>query len=125
MSYTLRKWVVVCAIILGMGAHWAILQSVAWTGMMISYSQCSTFKEALRKTFNGQHPCKLCQVVRAARNSERDQKNQVLSLKLDPFVARLPARLLFPPTLEPVSTSLLDLYCSSVEAPPTPPPIRA
>lgn len=125
MSFTLQKWIVVGTIILGMGAHWVILQSVAWTGMVINYSQCSSFKEALQKTFDGKHPCSICKAVKAGRQSEQNQDQQKLSLKLDLFIYGVPGQAIFPPSQAAVSTSFLDLYSWSKDTPPTPPPLAA
>jgi hypothetical protein len=94
--------------------------------MVISYSQhSSSFKEALKKTFDGKHPCSICKVVRAGRQSEQNQDRQKLPLKLDVFIHGVPGQALFPPALAAVSTSFLDLYCWSEDAPPTPPPLSA
>jgi hypothetical protein len=123
VSSALQKWFVVGAIILGMGAHWAILQSVAWTGMVISYSQSSSFKEALEKTFDGKHQCRLCKLVKAGQRAEQKQGTQRLQVKLDFFIQPLSSRALFPPCLADLAT-LPGGFCSSFrETPPTPPPI--
>jgi hypothetical protein len=110
---------------LGMGAHWAILQSVAWTEMVITYSRHASLREALEKTFDGKHPCKLCRMVKAGRKSERNQNRRKVSLKLDPFNYGAPVQTLFPPSLETVWTRFLNLYCWSKDPPPTPPPLLA
>jgi hypothetical protein len=126
VSLALQKWLVVGALFLGMGAHWAILQSVAWTGMVITYSQhSSSFKEALQKTFDGKHPCGICKVVKAGRCSEQNQDRQKLLLKLDVFIYGIPTETLYPPSLETMTTSAVDLYRLDGETPPTPPPISA
>jgi hypothetical protein len=52
---------------LALGAHWAVLQCVAWTTMLVERVQTQTFATALRTTFDGQHPCELCLVVRQAK----------------------------------------------------------
>ena len=121
----LQRCLVVCTIILGMGVHWDILQSVAWTGMVITYSNHSSLGEALKKTFDGKHPCALCKVVKAGQQSERNQGRQKLLLKLDPFVYGVPPEALYPRSVEAVSRPFLDLYCPLKETPPTPPPILA
>ena len=36
------------------GGHWALLQSVAWVGMAVRFSQDTTLADALRKTFDGE-----------------------------------------------------------------------
>ena len=56
MARRLLQLAVACALILAVGAHWAVLQSVAWTGMVISYSQNAPLTEALQKTFDGDYP---------------------------------------------------------------------
>jgi hypothetical protein len=109
-----------------MGAHLAILQSVAWTGMVITYSQhSSSLKEALQKTFDGKHPCGICNVVKAGRCSEQSQDRQRLLLKLDVFIYGLATETLYPLSLEPMTASAVDLYRLDRETPPTPPPISA
>lgn len=65
--------------------HWALLQTVAWTGMVISYSQRASLEEAVSKTFDGKHPCALCKAIQKGRAEEqkRDEKKLNSSLKLD------------------------------------------
>ena|ERR1041384_5448608 len=108
-----------------MGAHWTILQSVAWTRMMISYSQQSSFKEALEKTFDGKHPCPICKVVKAGRCSEPDQERQKLPLKLELFIYRVPVQGVYPPSLEPLRQLVFGVSSLPAEVPPTPPPISS
>ena len=47
------KWLVVGALILATGGHWALLQSVAWVGMAIQFSHTDGISIALQKTFDG------------------------------------------------------------------------
>jgi len=92
--------------------------------MVIAYSQhSSSFTEALRKTFDGRHPCSICKVVEAGRCSERHQDQQKLLLKLDLFVGGLATEALYPPCLEPVDVTVFERYRVEAQAPPTPPPI--
>lgn len=79
------KRFVVLALVLVTGGHWALLQSVAWVGMAVSFSQTATLKEALVRTFDGQHPCKLCKIVAEGKKSERKQTPQKPIHKLDLF----------------------------------------
>jgi hypothetical protein len=73
-------------LVLSLGLHWAFLQTVAWTGMLVSYAQQGTFAEAVSKTFDGEHPCKMCKVVQQGRAAERQQEQQATKtgLKLEP-----------------------------------------
>jgi hypothetical protein len=42
------------------------LQGVAWTGMLVRYSRTVPLREAVRQTFDGEHPCAMCLALRAA-----------------------------------------------------------
>jgi hypothetical protein len=53
------------------GGHWVVLQSVAWAGMLMSYSRTAPMSVAVAETFDGAHPCPLCKAVTAGRKSER------------------------------------------------------
>jgi len=65
------------------GLHWAFLQTVAWTGMMISYAQDAPLSEAVVKTFDGKHPCPLCKQIAKGKRAERkaEFKFEVIKLK--------------------------------------------
>lgn len=73
MRFTL-KTATVLVLVLTLGLHWALLQTVAWTGMIISYSQDNSFGEAIRMTFDGEHPCCMCQAIKNARTEEKQQE---------------------------------------------------
>ncbi len=49
------------------GGHWAILQSVAWVEMFKTYSQTKTLAVAAEKTFDGKHPCEVCNRIEHAK----------------------------------------------------------
>ena len=40
---------------------------------VIRFSQDTTLADALRKTFDGEHPCKVCQLVKAGKQAEKKQ----------------------------------------------------
>jgi hypothetical protein len=118
----LSKMVVALMLILSIGAHWAILQSVAWTLMIYQYSHQDNWQQALIKTFDGQHPCSLCVLIKEGKKTERQQSTVVLrvnsleSVITESFVLSVPqANHDFPePRCLVVATRL--------ERPPTPPP---
>ena len=66
----------VAVLVLSLGLHWALLQTVAWTGMLVSYSRDGSFKQAVAKTFDGKHPCPLCKVIEKGRAEEKKQEQQ-------------------------------------------------
>jgi hypothetical protein len=49
------------------GLPQGILQTIAWGKMLSSYSQEAGLEEGLRKTFDGQHPCSLCERIAQTR----------------------------------------------------------
>jgi len=73
-------------LVLSLGLHWAFLQTVAWTGMIVTYSRDASFKEAVTKTFDGEHPCPFCKVIKKGRAEEKKQEQQQAKTgsKLDP-----------------------------------------
>jgi len=44
--------------------HWAALQTVAWSKMLVSFAQQESVLSALARTFDGRNPCELCLKVR-------------------------------------------------------------
>jgi hypothetical protein len=76
------RLLVVLALACSIGLHWAFLQSVAWVTMVVSYSQNATLKEAVEKTFDGQHPCALCKQVADGKKSEKKTPIQIEIKKL-------------------------------------------
>ena len=75
----------VSVLVLTLGLHWAFLQTIAWTGMMVTYAHQGSFKEAVSKTFDGKHPCALCKLIKQGRNEEKRQEQQQVKpgLKLE------------------------------------------
>jgi hypothetical protein len=71
VSARFGKIFVVVALTAMLGAHWVLLQSVAWTAMLAGNLQSSSFHEAVTKTFDGRHPCCLCKAIAAAKKSEQ------------------------------------------------------
>lgn len=70
------KAITVLVLVLTLGLHWALLQTMAWTGMIISYSRDASLSEAVSKTFDGQHPCCMCKAIKQARAEEKHQQQK-------------------------------------------------
>ena len=73
----------VMALFLVAGGHWAMLQGVAWTAMVHDFSRTTSLGEAVSKTFDGKHPCSLCNKITKAKNSETSEDRAPLTLKAD------------------------------------------
>lgn len=65
------KGCVIVALVISTGAHWAALQTVAWTAMLADNLRTHSVAEAVSRTFDGRHPCCLCKAIAAGKNSER------------------------------------------------------
>jgi len=116
----LGKVLVVFSLVAALSAHWALLQTVAWTSMLASNLESCSFHDAVARTFDGSHPCPLCKAIAAGKKSE--QKNQVAfgQQKLDfpPVQERL---LLIAPS--PVEILSPNTFAASIlQKPLTPPP---
>lgn len=120
----LAKLAVVLTLTLSLGAHWTFLQSVAWVGMVVNYSHDATLGEAFSKTFDGQHPCKLCKFVQAGKAAEKKQNAEKPKKELDKSLPVARAFALYPPGLEPLTFSASQPADARVEPPPIPPPKR-
>ena len=112
------------------GGHWAVLQSVAWAEMLHDYSQRNgSIAAAVEQTFDGQHPCALCQEIQVAKAKERKETPTAPSAQDDARVKALLAHSVLPAfvrTTEDVSfpRAVFAANASRAEPPPTPPPRR-
>lgn len=112
-----------CVLALSLGIHWTLLQTVAWTGMVISYSQRAPLREAISKTFDGKHPCALCKAIQKGRAAEQKRDSQQLtpSVKLDAAVVWQGTDFIFAAGREKTPSSDTN-FSPRQEAPPKPRP---
>ena len=91
--------------------------------MAVKYSQTSTFRQALGKTFDGQHPCGICKVVEQGKKSENKPVSLKVETKLDFCPPLAPSLLDLEPLLPlVVPPAESDWALARFESPPTPPP---
>lgn len=117
----LGKVLVVFALVATLSAHWALLQTVAWTTMLANNLQSYSLRDATNMTFDGNHPCPLCRAIAAAKKTE--QKNQISfegqKLEFPPLQGNV---ILIAPSRFDV-LPLPNAFVVSVRLkPPTPPP---
>jgi hypothetical protein len=74
---------VVVALVLMTGLHWAALQTVAWTTMLAGDLCCEHFSQAVNHTFDGRHPCCLCKAIAAAQKNQKKSEAAASSLKME------------------------------------------
>jgi hypothetical protein len=114
------KWLVVAMLALTLGVQWTVLQSVAWVGMIVHYSCDGSLQQAMVKTFDGQHPCPLCKLVRAGSHSDNKPATQPTTTRFDLFAGQS-FEFYFLPTPAARFSCLLALT-PRFETPPVPPP---
>jgi hypothetical protein len=74
----LMIFIVVCS----SSSHLAVLQVVAWTGMLVENIQDGDLETAIAKTFDGAHPCGLCEAIDGAAQAAGDEDEQVPSVQV-------------------------------------------
>jgi hypothetical protein len=88
--------------------------------MTIDYSQTDRLAVALKKTFDGKHPCGLCHLISKEKRSEQKKTRVKFETKLDLLLERR-TLCLYPPEFS-VPTSISAPMHSWCESPSTPPP---
>ena len=121
MARRLFQFSIAAALIIAVGGHWAVLQSVAWVSMAVTYSKTDSLEVALKKTFGGQHPCKLCVAVKEGKQEEQKQPVLKIETKLD-FVCLQAIAYVHPALPFTLLSSSSDVALPRTEAPPAPPP---
>ena len=133
LATVFRKLGLVCAALAFFsiaGGQWAVLQSVAWAEMLHRYSQqTGSVAVAVEQTFDGQHPCELCQEIQVAKAKEHKESPTAPTTKDDAKVkASLSNSALSASarTVEAISfpRAVFAPGSSRAEQPPTPPPRR-
>jgi hypothetical protein len=91
----LSQYLVIGTLIVSMGGHLALLQTIAWGNMLADFSSKASLSEAVEKTFSGEHPCSLCKVVRKSKDG--DEKRPLLKSEMKLEVALpVPVKIPFP-----------------------------
>lgn len=101
------------------GLHWAALQSIAWVGMLFDYARSGSIVSAIEMTFDGKHPCPLCNAISKGQQSGKKPEYQ-LGGKIDMDHA-LQEALLIPPVYDfswPVSASGSQAFSPEPIVPP-------
>jgi hypothetical protein len=93
------QYLLIATLLVSMGGHLALLQTIAWGNMLVEFSSESSLSEAMDKTFDGEHPCSLCKVVRKSKNEE--EKKPLLKAEMKMEVALpAPVKVPFPRSTE-------------------------
>lgn len=117
----------VCLLSLSLGLHWAVLQTAAWAGMFLERVQTESVSAAIEKTFDGEHPCRVCLLVREGRRAQTTDDSApgpVRTVKLDACV-RLDAVPVLEPSAAPPAAYPDGPPCERRSEPPSLPPPRS
>lgn len=117
------QYLLIATLLVSMGGHLALLQTIAWGNMLVEFSSESSFSEAMDKTFDGEHPCALCKVVKKSKSE--DGKEPLLKSEMKMEVALpAPVKVPFPRSTELVFrvTEFSGTFCEVYLAVPMQPP---
>lgn len=60
-----------------------MMQTIAWGSMLIAFSSNGSLAEAVDKTFDGEHPCELCKLVKETKREEDKKPVSMVMKKQD------------------------------------------
>jgi hypothetical protein len=118
---SIGRGVTILALCLSLGLHWLALQSVAWTTMLVENARRAPLSEAVAKTFDGAHPCDLCQAVASGKKSEKKSDLLPAVVKLD-LICTLRALTCLPARVSYEYPRLNSAIPERFQSPPVPPP---
>ena len=113
----------IVALLMATGSHWALLQSVAWTNMLVENLHSYSFQAAVIRTFDGKHPCRLCCQIAEGKKSEKKTEVPVEIKKLEFVQLTVPIILTAPRMLDLELRS--DTAAHSLTHRPLSPPPRS
>jgi len=117
----LGKYFVVVSLAAMLGAHWALLQTVAWTTMLADNLRTHSLSESVARTFDGKYPCPICKAIAAAKKSEKKNEFTLQTQKLEFLPAKENPVLIAPSDFQLLPQ--MDAFAESfIQKPLTPPP---
>ena len=107
------------ALLANCGGHWLVLQSVAWTTMLVENARQGSFVQAVQVTFDGAHPCGMCVRIAEGRKNEKPQDAPLLVAKVELFYE--PAAIVLRP---PLASDELAAHVNTAAPRSSPPLLR-
>ena len=108
------------------GGHWGVMQTLAWSGMLWNYTQADdSLLSGVKKTFDGEHPCTMCESIKTAKEKEQSKPVTLVSAKkIESLPAPMRAALPLPDCRDFVFPAAADVRpAARADAPPVPVPI--
>jgi hypothetical protein len=108
------------ALVLSIGLHWPLLQSVAWLNMIVSFSKEQGFQQAVATALSGKRPCQLCKFVSAGQKAEQKQTKEITTRKFDLFAVTITPFIFAAPVFHKFAEPLqhLEIRANPPVAPP-------
>lgn len=105
--------------------HFGVLQAVAWGKMLWSYThENGSLLVAAKQTFDGDHPCHMCDSIKEAKGKEQHNQSLLAAIKIELFADQNNETLPLPDSISFSYPHAADLFaCSLGHAPPRPVPI--
>ncbi len=110
------------AIFFSAGGHWAVLQSIAYSRMLVRFAQEDSWCRAVKKTFDERYACPLCPKIRDGYNNERKVPRTVSVERLPEFIVQAATYFFFLPATVADLLSVPSLHNDFFTVPPKPPP---
>lgn len=112
----------VAALMISIGAQWAVLQSAAWLGMAVTYTvKEGSLSEGLSQTFDGDHPCPLCNLVEEGQKKEQKLPTKKADAKMQ-MLLTVQSVVLMPPAPTYLPRAAQETATARCAEPTVPPP---
>jgi len=110
------------ALFISAGGHWAVLQSVAYTRMLIEFAQQDSWCTAVKKTLDDRYACSLCPKIRDGCDNERKAPSKPGEIHQPEFLMESGSLICFAPLVVAEVTFVPARQVDFSNAPPKPPP---
>jgi hypothetical protein len=77
------QYLLIATLLVSMGGHLALLQTIAWGNMLVEFSSETSLSAAMDKTFDGEHPCPLCKVVKNSKDESEKKPLLKAQMKME------------------------------------------
>jgi hypothetical protein len=119
-----RKLLLVLLLITAVSDQWAIMQSAAWATMLVNSLRSNSLPQAVTRTFDGQHPCALCNAIAQGKKSEKKTDSMPALTRLE-FLPAEGKSSLVPADRFQLALLISDKLSQELATPPLTPPPRA
>lgn len=124
MCSKLNQILMLTAWLLATGAHWDVVQTFAWSRMLVNNARVLPLRDALEFTFSAEGRCNLCQTVQENRPAPAGEDAAVVNLMTkEPLVFQtLASVVVSAPAATICATRAASWMSHERTAPPSPPP---